>query len=314
MMSYSSIITDLNAQTGKYPGIIGVDYEHDRIFTPAQLTACNAILIDYWKKGGIVTINWAPHNPWLNDESDIAGNYGTCTDTRKSGTNLDKVNLSDLVNPSSAIYPIWRKKLDRIASALAELQSAGVAVLWRPLQEMNGDWFWWGTATSPNSGTPYKNIYIDMFRYFTEVKGLHNLLWVFSPCQYAGTDSSGILSCEKFYPGNEYVDIVAGTLYNNALAIGDYNTYCSFGKPVGMAELGAASWDTIAKTGQFDNRKYESVIRKNYPAIAYWVSWHNWDNGDGTFSWMSLNKNKYPKECMESGGVITRDELPSFKE
>ena len=36
-----------------------------------------------------------------------------------------------------------------IADALLELQKAGVVVLWRPMQEMNGNWFWWGIASPP---------------------------------------------------------------------------------------------------------------------------------------------------------------------
>lgn len=313
MMSYESIIGDLSAQTGKYPGMIGVDYEHDRIFTPAQLSACNAVLIDYWNKGGLVTINWAPHNPWLNDESDVINNYGVWTDTRNKGDNMKNVNLDDLVNPSKSVYAVWRTKLDRIADALAELQSSGVVVLWRPLQEMNGDWFWWGIATTGGSGAQYRKIYADMFEYFTKTKGLHNLLWVFSPCATGGYESPNILFCEDFYPGDAYVDVVAGTCYNDDLFIADYDRYLTFGKPVGMAELGASSGSDIAKSGSFDNRRYESIIRSDYPAVAYWVCWHNWDNGDGTYAWMSLNKNKYAKECLGSGGVITRDEIPPMK-
>jgi len=313
MMSYESIIGDLAAQTGKYPGMIGVDYEHDRIFTQEQLSACNAVLIDYWNKGGLVTVNWAPHNPWLNNESDIINNYGVWTDTRNKDDNMKNVNLGDLVDPSKPVYAVWRTKLDRIADALSELQSAGVVVLWRPLQEMNGDWFWWGIATTGGRGAQYRQIYADMFEYFTETKGLHNLLWVFSPCATGGYESSSIRFCDDFYPGDAYVDVVAGTCYNDDLFIADYDRYLRFGKPVGMAELGASVGSDIAKNGSFDNRRYASIIRSDYPAVAYWVSWHNWDNGDGTYTWMSLNKNKYAKECLGSGKIITRDEIPSFK-
>jgi mannan endo-1,4-beta-mannosidase len=309
MMGYAAILGDLLADTGKLPGIIGVDYEHDRIFTPEQLSDCNAVLIDYWNAGGLVTINWAPHNPWLNDESDIAGNPGTWTDTRNQGNNMENVDLNDLVDPASAIYPVWRTKLDRIADALLELQMAGVVVLWRPLQEMNGFWFWWGTTTSPSNGEPYRAVYRDMYDYFTNVKGLHNLLWVYSPCNYANNPAPGIVGPNQCYPGDSFVDIVAGTVYNDNLTIADYRSYLAFDKPLGMAEYGADSGGSHALNGTFDNRRYAETLLSRYPGMAYWVSWHNWDNGNGTSTWQSLNANAHAAECMGSKSVITRDEI-----
>ena len=66
-------------------------------------------------------------------------------------------------------------------NALKELQDAGVVVLWRPLPEMNGEWYWWGKTSHPSNAEPYVNIFRDMYDYFTNVKGLNNLIWVYSP-------------------------------------------------------------------------------------------------------------------------------------
>lgn len=146
LMGFQSLVEDLHTDTGKYVGILGVDYEHDQIFTPAQLAQCNQVLINYWQAGRLITINWSPHNPWLNDESDIANHPGIWTDTRSKDAadndNLAHVDLTKLVDPNDPIRAVWLRKLDRIAAALLELKNAGVVVLWRPMQEMNGDWFW----------------------------------------------------------------------------------------------------------------------------------------------------------------------------
>lgn len=45
-----------------------------------------------------------------------------------------------------------------------------------------------------------------MFNYFTQIKNLHNILWVFSP----DYDRLGLL---KYYPGGGFVDIVALDVY-----------------------------------------------------------------------------------------------------
>jgi mannan endo-1,4-beta-mannosidase len=301
---YNTLVTDLYNQTGKYPGMIGLDYEHDNIYTAAQLSAANQVLIAYWRQGGLITINWSPHNPWINDESNITANPGNWQDTRTSSPNYNAavVKLPDLINSGKPIYQVWRRKLDRIATALKELQAAGVPVLWRPMQEANGNWFWWGVASHTSDPSPYINLYRDMYDYFTGVKGLDNLLWVYSPNPGGTTDA--IKPATWLYPGNEYVDVVAGTTYNDNLTVTDYLTYVKLGKPMGMGEYGPA-----ASSGNFDNRKYLDTIKANYPCIGYWVSWHNWDNGDGTMTLMSINKNLYAGELMNNTGVITLDKL-----
>ncbi len=38
------------------------------------------------------------------------------------------------------------RDIDAIASLLKRLQDHGVTVLWRPLHEAAGGWFWWGAG------------------------------------------------------------------------------------------------------------------------------------------------------------------------
>lgn len=45
-----------------------------------------------------------------------------------------------------------------------------------------------------------------MFNYLTNVKGLHNLIWVYSPDQSRAGPA-------RYYPGADYVDIVALDAY-----------------------------------------------------------------------------------------------------
>ncbi len=114
---------------------------------------------------GLVTVNWSPQNPWINNESDIINNPGHPSKTRNKDDNMKNVDLNRLVDPADPVNKIWRKKPDRIADALGELKDAGVVVLWRPMQEMNGIWFWWGIASHPHNPEPYIKVYRDMFEY-----------------------------------------------------------------------------------------------------------------------------------------------------
>jgi mannan endo-1,4-beta-mannosidase len=303
LMGFESLVEGLKTVAGKYVGILGVDYEHDKIFTPDELSECNQVLLDYWNAGGLITINWSPLNPWLNDESDLNNNPGSWTDTRNVGNNLQNVDLRKLVNPAEPIRTVWLRKLDRIAAALLELKTAGVVVLWRPMQEMNGNWFWWGYAKHPDDPSAYKNLFIDMYEYFTNVKGLNNLIWVYSPA------SAGNKSFSWAYPGGAYVNIVAATAYNDALSISCYDEMRKFNRPMAMAEYGGYDNPTTAASGSFDNRKYSEKIRGSYPMIAYFVCWHNWDNGGGKYVYHSISKNAHQNELMNNADIITRDEL-----
>jgi hypothetical protein len=88
-----------------------------------------------------------------------------------------------------------------IAAELEVLRDAHVPVLWRPLHEANGRWFWWG-AGGPE---PFKKLWRMMFENFTVKHQLNNLIWVFSPG--AETDLAA------WYPGDAYVDIVGQDHY-----------------------------------------------------------------------------------------------------
>ncbi len=93
------------------------------------------------------------------------------------------------------------RDLDAIAAELAILRDAHVPVLWRPLHEANGRWFWWG-AGGPE---PFRALWRTMFEVFTVKHHLNNLIWVFSPG--AETDLA------DWYPGDAYVDIVGQDHY-----------------------------------------------------------------------------------------------------
>ncbi len=48
---YRRMVEALHAQSGKWVGMIGLDYEHDQIFSADQLSKANQYLVDYWKQG-----------------------------------------------------------------------------------------------------------------------------------------------------------------------------------------------------------------------------------------------------------------------
>ena len=110
-------------------------------------------------------------------------------------------DITRAVTPGTPEYEATLRDLDLVAAELEVLRDAHVPVLWRPLHEANGRWFWWG-AGGPE---PMKKLWRLMFENFTARHHLDNLIWVFSPG--AETDLA------DWYPGDAFVDIIGQDHY-----------------------------------------------------------------------------------------------------
>ncbi len=180
----SNELQAVHSVTGKYPAVIGLDVsglEYDaKCFTIEQA-------IEWHKNGGIVTICWH----WNVDNFDGKG--------RAFYTENTKFNLKKtLKNKDSEQYKGLIKDIDAIAEQLKILQDAGVPVLWRPLHEAAGGWFWWG-ATGPNA---YKELWNIMYDRMTNYHNLNNLIWVYNgqnPKWYVGDDKCDIVADDPYF-------------------------------------------------------------------------------------------------------------------
>lgn len=184
-------MTVINKATGKYPAVIGLDFIEYSPSRAANGSTSNATeyAINYWEKGGIVTFCWH----WNVPEKYLK-------DIWWKGFNTDTVSidLAKIMNGEDEEgYNLLMEDIDAIAQQLLILQEAKVPVLWRPLHEASGGWFWWG-ASGPDA---YKKLYILLYDKLTNEYGLNNLIWVWN-----GQD-------KEWYPGDEYVDIIGEDIY-----------------------------------------------------------------------------------------------------
>jgi len=132
----------------------------------------------HWRAGGknaFYTKKTGFRIPWKNGGISGGGKLDT------SGENFRKI-IDDL---------------DRAAALLNILKEKDIPVLWRPLHEAAGGWFWWG-ADGPD---PYTALWEYMHDYFTNEKKLNNLIWVWSAEDAA------------WYPNPSTVDITGVDLY-----------------------------------------------------------------------------------------------------
>ena len=66
--------------------------------------------------------------------------------------------------------------IDAVSEQLKKLADADVPVLWRPLMEAGGDWFWWGAS----GADAYRWLWELMYTRMTEYHQLNNLLWIWN--------------------------------------------------------------------------------------------------------------------------------------
>jgi mannan endo-1,4-beta-mannosidase len=278
-VGYEDSVVALYHSTGKWVGMIGLNYGHG--CTPGQISAGNRILIDYWNAGGLATLHHQANNPW----------------TGGGPNDLRRRDFVELVTPGTAVNDTWMAELDKVAAGLAELGDAGVVVLWRPFQEMNwNQCFWWDGGAHPGNPEPFKNMWRHMFNYFTNEKGLNNLLWVYAPAETGPWSPADL-----YYPGDAYVDIVGLSAYGCSPYIrGDgYNKLLALGKPFAITEAGPGG-----RSGYCDVRRVIDAIKARYPRTTFFQFWHSIEGN----KWAIVD-NQNGSGLLNDPWVMTRDEM-----
>ena len=113
------------------------------------------------------------------------------------------------IMPDRPLNSLFTDYLDLVSDYLAALGKRGIPVIWRPFHENTGGWFWWGCNSC--SAKEFKNLWRYTWKYMTEKKQLHNLIWAYSP----GSEPSSIEEFEERYPGDAYVDVIGLDMYQN---------------------------------------------------------------------------------------------------
>ncbi|MBV9850549.1 MAG: beta-mannanase, partial [Armatimonadetes bacterium] len=147
--------------TGKTPAILGgdfMDYSPSRLANGSDPKGETEHMIQAAKAGEIVTMSWHWNAPTdLKNTQAQPWWRGFYTDA----TTFDVQKA--LADPQSEDYRLLLRDMDAIAAQLQKFADAGVPVLWRPLHEAEGGWFWWG-AKGPE---PFKALWRLMYDRFT---------------------------------------------------------------------------------------------------------------------------------------------------
>jgi len=212
------MISRVYTDTGKYPAIKGFDFidlpNSWSGYGQNQVTEA----IEWWEgKNRVNSNSESSLTKLLPDKPDIHGIVAFCWHWR-TGSNKDfYANRTDFRIPMSgnsldkshANFTTIKNDLDKVAALLQQLKDMDIPVLWRPLHEAAGNWppenptsafFWWGASGSKACIALWEY----MHDYFTNEKGLDNLIWVWNA------------QSPSWFPDPKTVNIISYDYYTNA--------------------------------------------------------------------------------------------------
>jgi mannan endo-1,4-beta-mannosidase len=273
-------ISYIYEKTGKSPAV-GVfdliDYSPSRIEHGADPSGQVESWIDWaLDGGGIVSLSWH----W-NAPTDLINESGKEW-WRGFYTNATTFDLSAaLADTTSYRYKLLLRDIDAIAAQLRKFQQADVPVLWRPLHEAAGGWFWWGAKGAES----YQKLWRLLFDRLMNVHELHNLVWVCTSNDFS------------WHPGNNVVDVIGLDIYT------DPSSAMSSEWEAAQAVFDGAKMVALSESGTMPDVEKNRSFGVRWSWFSIWSGHFIRDIDDAL-----LQKTYHDPD------VITLDELPAWRE
>lgn len=183
--------SDVLETAGKYPAVHGWDLGKD-LSSDMNIDSVNYDNMKRWikaayRRGGINTFSFHMDN------------------LTSGGDSWDKTPSVKDILPGGAKHDKFLGQLDLLAGFVMDCK--GIPMIFRPWHEHNGNWFWWGKGNCTED--EYKQLYRFTVEYLRDVKGVHQLLYAFSPDRsQMPLDENAEANYLYGYPGDDYVDII----------------------------------------------------------------------------------------------------------
>ncbi len=290
----------LEETTGKLPAIRALDFmNYNPLYGWDDNTTERAI---DWvtNKNGIITASWHINVPidfdnyTLGDQVD----WKQCTYKNYQASN-STFNTANVLKKDTKERAYFDEAVRMLAEQLLRLQEAHVPIILRPLHEAQGNygrygdgtaWFWWGDR----GPEVYKELWKLFYTELTETYGVHNCIFEINLYEL---DNS-----IEWYPGNEYVDMIA------------YDKYEGSPYRWGTSPATSVFLSLVADSG--DTKMVALAECDKIPAIdgivnegAWWSYVCPWY--DDYITSESNNTKALLKEFYNSDKVLTLDELPA---
>ncbi len=270
--------------TGKEPAVRGIDFLFYNNTEPYFDDAPERAIAWYKEKGGIPTVTFHWNVP-LEEGSTHGAFYVEST----GNTPFTTFSITNALKEDTWEHEILMKDLDLLAQQFKKLADADVPVIFRPLHEAEGGWFWWGAE----GAEPCKELYHLMWNLFTKEYGLNNIIWEWT--------SSSYITGAEWYPGDEYVDLIGCDKYNAV----NYQPNESANAATFYTLVASTNGQKMAALSECDT---VPSLKNLQEAAAGWLYFCPWYKNYLT----DLNDKETLKELYTSDYCITLDELPDW--
>ncbi len=269
--------------TGKWPALTAFDFIDHTYPNQNWVNYSGPFTLgqNWWNNNGIVALMWHWRDPLTK-----SGSFYTYSSSQTDGTTFDITKINDT---TSVEYKAMIADIDVIAGYLKQFKDAGIPVIWRPLHEAAGGWFWWGAK----GAEPCKTLWRLMFDRMVNYHGLNNLIWVWT------TNASS--DALDWYPGDNYVDVLGMDIYPGENQHGSqYISYNTVRQLFGGKKL-----ITLSECGSVPD---PALMLEYGDTWSWFMPW----NGDYTESNLH-NGADWWKKFFSYDYVITRNKMPDLK-
>jgi len=290
--------------TGKYPALKGFDF----IDLPNSWGGYGKNQIDEaieWWEGKNKMYGVTPAKKLLPDKPDIHGIVSFCWHWRAGTENkfytketAFRIPWKDnKLDTASADFQKIKNDLDKAAALLKLLKDKDIPVLWRPLHEAAGGWFWWGAS----GAKPYISLWEYMYNYLANVKKLDNLIWVWN-----GQN-------KDWFPNPATVHIVGYDVYPQQAK--DYSSqYAKFNETLNMVP----AKDRIVALTENGEIPDPDKCKQDNAMWSWFMTWNDAGNANGVTDknnfWTGEyhNTNAHKNHVYNHDLVVTLDKLPDL--
>lgn len=197
-----------------------------------------------WSKesGGLCAFTWHWNVPKDIDNPD--GGYAFYT---SEITNFSQVNA---VTPGTKEYETVIHDIDLIATKIQRMESEGVTILFRPLHEASGAWFWWGLQGRDSATNEvFQKLWYMIYDRLENYHKLTNIIWVWNgqnPHTAIHPNAFDIEGIDRYYDQEDISAEALSTYYEKCYGeLAGYDKYCaelagmeSTGKMMALTECG----------------------------------------------------------------------------
>ncbi|MCQ2097497.1 MAG: T9SS type A sorting domain-containing protein [Fibrobacter sp.] len=307
-------IAEFYKRSGHYPAIGGFDMlfaaggHHEEGWFKGYTENNLVMTEDLWKMGGIPTYTWhwkVGEDTVFYSKMDGFKNAGCTEGVMGTGdgntcfnyTKAFKDEQCKEIDTASKEYQDMMADVDIVSGYFKQLEEKDIAVVWRPLHEASGGWFWWGVG-SPEC---YVQLWRLVFDRMVNVNKNKNLIWVWNinTDPKFGYDYSALNGA--WYPGDEYVDIVAVDIYD---PLNNHNSAANYWNKI-IEEVGTNKMIALSENGAIPD--IDSIAEDK----SYWSYWMTWSQ---TWSGNFLEKTPTDmwKRNLDDERIIALDNMPGW--